>query len=80
MLLINLIIVLLLFFPHLFLLLFSFSFHRSLLNFFLTEEILTSLHFDIFKSRLLLGREGSIFLLLNCGFLFLLHFNLLEFG
>lgn len=57
----------------------SFALHGSLLDFLLTEEVLSGLHLDILDSRLLLGREGRVFLLLDGGFLFLFHLDLLEF-
>lgn len=74
-------LVLLLFLLAQFLLLaFAFLLHGSLLDFLLAEEVLTGLHLDVLKSRLLLGRERSVFLLLNGRFLLSFDLHLLELG
>ena len=62
------------------LLLLAFEFHGSVIDFFLTEEILTSFHLDILYSWLLLRWEGIILLLLDLGFLLLFEFDLFELG
>lgn len=73
-------LLLLLFLSLLLLLHLSLALHGSFLDFLLAEEVLSGLHLDILDSRLLLRWEGRVFLLLDGGFLFLFHLDLLEFG
>lgn len=58
----------------------AFDFHSSLLNFFLTQEVLTSLHLEVLDSRLLLRRERSVLFLFDGCFFLLFHLDLLELG
>lgn len=75
---VHLLVLLLFLLAEFLLLAFAFQLHSPLLDLLLAEEVLTCLHLDILQSRLLLGRERSVLLLLNGRFLLSFDLHLLE--